>query len=164
MDDGEAALGLRPVTRGDAQDLFGLLTLCFADYPGCYTDPHDDLKDLLEPADKYAAPGGFFALEDERGRICACIALAFPAPGVAELHRVYVRPDRHRRGLGRRMTEAMEARARAAGATRMVLYSDTRFTAAHAMYERLGFIRIGGERAVGDISGSIEYCFEKALA
>ncbi len=154
---------LRPVDDSDSQDLFGLLTLCFAGYPGCYVDPHDDLKDLLKPSTRFGEPGGFFVLEDERGRVCACVALDFPQEGVAELHRVYVRPDRHRRGIGRRLSEAMEARARAAGARRMILYSDTRFAAAHAMYEKLGFTRFGDARPLGDISGSHEYGFEKAL-
>jgi putative acetyltransferase len=40
---------LRSVVDEDAQDLFGLLSLCFAEYPGCFVDPHDDLKDLRAP-------------------------------------------------------------------------------------------------------------------
>ena len=40
-------LRLRLATDDDAQDLFGLLALCFAEYPGCYVDPHGDLVDLL---------------------------------------------------------------------------------------------------------------------
>ena len=154
---------LRPACDADAQELFGLLALCFADYPGCFVDPHDDLKDLLRPGQSFPPPGGFFVIEDGRGRIGACAALDFPEQGVAELHRVYVRPDLQRRGLGRRLSEAMLARAAAAGATRMILYSDTRFAGAHAMYQRLGFARVGGARALGDISGSREYRFERAL-
>jgi GNAT superfamily N-acetyltransferase len=154
---------LRLVRDVDAQELFGLLALCFADYPGCFVDPHDDLKDLLRPEQSFPPPGGFFTIEDERGRVGACAALDFPEQGVAELHRVYVRPDLQRRGLGRRLSEAMLARAAEAGATRMILYSDTRFTGAHAMYQRLGFTRVGEVRALGDISGSHEYRFERAL-
>jgi len=82
---------------------------------------------------------------------------------VAELHRVYVRPDLQRRGLGRRLSEAMLARAAEAGATCMILFSDTRFAGAHAMYRRLGFTRVGGARPLGDISNSHEYRFERAL-
>ncbi len=154
---------LRPVTDADAQELFGLLALCFADYPGCFVDPHDDLKDLLRPGQSFPPPGGFFVIEDERGRVGACAALHFPEQGVAELHRVYVRPDLQRRGLGRRLSEAMLARAVEAGASRMILFSDTRFAGAHAMYQRLGFSRVGGARPLGDISNSQEYRFERAL-
>lgn len=156
-------LPIRLVRDDDAQDLFGLVTLCFADYPGCFTDPHDDMKDLRQPTGRFVEPGGFFVMEDARGRVCASIALDFPEAGVGELHRVYVRPDMHRRGIGRRLTALMEERALAHGAHRMILYSDTRFHAAHAMYERMGFVRQEGERPCGDISNSFEYRFEKTF-
>jgi len=42
-------------------------------------------------------------------------------------------------------------------------WSDTRFAAAHRLYERLSCRRVGEERELGDISGSREYRFEKPL-
>jgi GNAT superfamily N-acetyltransferase len=166
---------LRPARDDDAQDLFGLLTLCFAEYPGCYTDPHGDLPDLVKPGhwkerrggDGRLLGGAFLVVEDERGRVCACIALDFPlaaADGspVGELHRLYVRPDQRGRGLAKRLTLHVEALARAAGARRMILWSDTRFETAHRLYEGLGYRR-GETRPLGDISQSIEYFFDKAL-
>jgi GNAT superfamily N-acetyltransferase len=167
--------GLRPARDADAQDLFGLITLCFAEYPGCFTDPHDDLPDLVRPghwderrgADGRLLGGAFLVVEDERCRVCASIALDYPqiaADGslVGELHRLYVRPDCRGRGLAKRLTQHVEALALAAGARRMMLWSDTRFTKAHALYEGLGYQR-GGERDLGDISNSREFFFEKAL-
>lgn len=166
---------LRPARDADAQDVFGLLTLCFAEYPGCYTDPHGDLPDLLRPGqwgerrgvDGRLLGGAFLVVDDERGRVSACIALDFPvleADGalVAELHRLYVRPDQRGKGLAKRLTQHVEALARAAGARRMILWSDTRFETAHRLYEGLGYRR-GETRPLGDISQSIEYFFEKAL-
>jgi hypothetical protein len=44
-----------------------------------------------------------------------------------------------------------------------MFWSDTRFTDAHRLYERLGYIR-GGTRDLGDVSRSVEYFFEKAIA
>jgi ribosomal protein S18 acetylase RimI-like enzyme len=172
----EAALPLlRPARDADAQDLFGLITLCFAEYPGCYTDPHGDLPDLVKPGHwkERRAPDGrllggeFFVVEDPAGRVCASIALDFPEIDAngrksAEIHRLYVRPDCRGRGLAQRLTEEVEANARAGGASRMILWSDTRFGTAHRLYERLGYRR-GMTRALGDISGSIEYFFEKTL-
>lgn len=158
------AVDPRPVRDEDAQDLFGLLALCFAEYPGCFVDPHDDLADLRTPASAFAGAGeGFWVVEDERGRVAACVALASPEPGVAELHRLYVRLDRRRRGLAERLMRFVEERARATGATRMILWSDTRFTGAHRLYERLGYASLGTTRALGDISGSVEAGFEKGL-
>ncbi|CUA85682.1 N-acetylglutamate synthase or related acetyltransferase, GNAT family [Chelatococcus sambhunathii] len=157
-------LVLRPVRDGDAQDLFGLLSLCFAEYPGCFVDPHGDLPDLVHPARSFADKGGaYWVVEDPAGRVGACVGVDFPAAGTAELHRLYVRPDLRGSGLGRRLVDHVEAHAAALGAQRMMLWSDTRFTTAHRLYERLGYRRAGEIRALGDISNSSEFFFEKPL-
>ncbi|WP_052600667.1 GNAT family N-acetyltransferase [Microvirga lotononidis] len=155
---------LRPVADGDAQDLFGLLSLCYAEYPGCYVDPHDDLPDLLAPSASYAATdGAFWVVEDGRGRVCACVAVDFPEAGAAELHRLYVRPDQRGRGLGAMLVRQAESHARSKGASRIVLWSDTRFTTAHRLYARWGYTQFDGQRELADISKSAEYRFEKEL-
>ena len=155
---------LRHARDEDAQDLFGLLALCFADYPGCFIDPHDDLKDLRMPGSSLTGNGGvFWVVEDERGRVCACVSVDFPAPGTAELHRLYVRPDQRGKGLGSFLVLAVERHAREEGANRMIFWSDTRFTDAHRLYRRLGYRQTEGLRELGDISNSSEYHFEKDL-
>jgi putative acetyltransferase len=155
---------IRPVRDDDAQDLIGLITLCFAEYPGCFFDPHDDMPDIVRPAQsRLASEGVFLAVEDERGRVAACVGLDFPAAATAELHRLYVRPDIRGRGLGKLLTAQMEDAARKRHAARMILWSDTRFTTAHALYQGLGYTR-GPTRSLGDISGSREFHFEKSLA
>lgn len=155
---------IRPACDEDAQDLFGLLALCFAEYPGCFVDPHDDLADLLRPARAYAERGGhFWVIDDARGRACACVAIDCPEWGAAEMHRLYVRPDRRRTGLGQALVERVEREARVGGATLLMLWSDTRFTAAHRLYERLGYGRTGLARDLGDLSRSTEHRFEKRL-
>src|SRR3954452_16508227 len=126
---------IRLARDDDAQDLFGLLALCFAEYPGCYVDPHADLVDLRSPGRSYAEKGGaFLVAEDERGRVCACIALDYPRAGEGELHRLYVRPDLRRRGLGERLIRLAEMHATEEGATSIFFWSDTRFAAAHRLY------------------------------
>jgi putative acetyltransferase len=161
-DDG---LVLRLAEDGDAQDLFGLLSLCFAEYPGCFVDPHQDLPDLLSAGSSFDGNGGaFWVVEDERGRVCACVAVDFPEDGAAELHRLYVRPDRRGKGLGSLLVRQVERHAREKGASRMFFWSDTRFTDAHRLYTRLGYVqRAGVQRGLGDISNSVEYLFEKIL-
>ena len=156
---------LRAVRDDDAQDLFGLLALCWAEFPGCHLDPHGELADLRTPQAAYAGRGGaMWVVEDGRGRVCACMAVDFPEPGVAEFHRLYVRPDRRRAGLGERLVLNCEAYARERGARACFLWSDARFTGSHRLYDRLGYRRDPAERASGDISASREWRFAKPLA
>jgi len=155
---------IRLADDGDAQDLFGLLALCFAEYPGCYVDPHDDLPDLRRPGASFAERGGaFWVVEDARGRVCACVAVDYPEPNTAELHRLYVRPDCRRQGLGQQLVALVEDHARNHGARHVFFWSDTRFTDAHRLYERLGYVRDGRTRDLGDISNSVEFRFDKQL-
>jgi ribosomal protein S18 acetylase RimI-like enzyme len=156
---------VRPVEDRDAQDLFGLLTLCFAQYPGCYMDPHDDMAHLNAPATAARERGVHLeVVEDAGGRIMACCGVDEPEPGLAEVHQFYVRPDRQGQGLGRALMARCAARARAMGAATLIAWSDTRFTRAHSLYERLGFVRTGEERALLDISATREFLFRQPLA
>ena len=182
-------LDLRPARDSDAQDLFGLMALCFAEYPGCFVDPHDDMPDLVTPGqwkmrekNGHTLGGEFLVLEDQTGRVCACIAVDFPEGNSAiaadkagagssnlqsgqimraELHRLYVRPDMRGGGIARSMITRVEQIARAAGAGGVMMWSDTRFTTAHRLYESLAYTR-GMKRPLGDISNSVEYFFEKS--
>lgn len=157
-------VAIRLARDSDAQDLFGLLSLCFADYPGCFVDPHDDLPDLRSAGSSFDKKGGaYWVIDDERGRVCACVAVDFPEAGVAELHRLYVRPDQRGRGLGSTLVRHVERHAREKGAGRLFFWSDTRFTTAHRLYKKLGYTQADGTRDLGDISNSVEYRFDKEL-
>ncbi|MGL4636549.1 MAG: GNAT family N-acetyltransferase [Beijerinckiaceae bacterium] len=159
-----SSLMLRPVRDDDAQDLIGLITLCFTDYPGCFFDPHDDMPDIIRPAQsRLAKEGQFLVVEDARGRVAACVGVDFADATTAELHRLYVRPDMRGRGLAKLLTGRMEGFCRSRGASRMVLWSDTRFTNAHQLYRKLGYTQASFTRSCGDISLSREFCFERAL-
>ena len=79
-----------------------------------------------------------------------------PDASSAEIKSVYVHPGARRQGLGRRMTEYAIAHARAQRVPVITLWSDTRFTAAHALYENMGFVRTG-ERTCDDFNNSREY-------
>jgi putative acetyltransferase len=119
---------------------------------------------LRAPGRSFGEKGGaFWVAEDERGQVCGCIAIDYPADRAGELHRLYVRPDLRRRGLGERLIRLAEDHARERGARNMFFWSDTRFTNAHRLYTRLGYARAEATRALGDVSRSVEYRFEKAL-
>ena len=77
---------------------------------------------------------------------------------------VYAQPSPHGSGLGHALLETAEAHARAAGAARLVLWSDTRFDRAHRFYEKHGYVRHGPIRVLHDISNSLEFGYAKPVA
>jgi len=99
---------------------------------------------------------------EEQGTIIGMIATRPSADGDWEICRVYVHPDHHGGGLGHRLLDVAESHAAAAGARRLFLWSDTRFTRAHRFYEKRGYGRIGEVRELHDLSHSKEFCFAKA--
>ena len=59
--------------------------------------------------------------------------------GVAEIKRMYVAPAARRQGLGRRLLEELEEKARELGYVRIRLDTGNRQPHAQAMYERAGY-------------------------
>ena len=66
--------------------------------------------------------------------------------------------------LAPRLLATAEAHARAAGATRLVLWSDTRFDRAHRFYEKHSYVRHGPIRVLHDISNSLEFGYAKPVS
>lgn len=62
-------------------------------------------------------------------------------PDAASIRMLAVVDSARGRGVGEALTREAMARARAAGATSMVLHSQTQMAAAHRLYQRLGFER-----------------------
>lgn len=89
-------------------------------------------------------------------------AVAGVAPA-AELKSLYVAADDRRQGWGRVLVRLVERAAAESGHRKVVLWSDTRFEAAHAFYTRLGYRRTGAQRELHDLSGTREYEFVRAL-
>ena len=132
----------------------------FAEY-GMTFDPPDFDSDLLDISLHYADPGWFSVLTDG-SRVVGTVAAVDKGPGACEIKRLYLLPEFRGRGHGRTLLEHALDRARAAGYREAIAWSDVRLVTAHAVYDRLGFERIGF-RTVDDIDQSREQGFKKAL-
>jgi carbonic anhydrase len=88
------------------------------------------------------APASQFHLLEIAGRVVGMGGLRTVRPGIAEMKRVYVRPDARGAGLGRAMVERLIAYARQFGFEDMFLDTAPTLTAARALYTRLGFADI----------------------
>jgi GNAT superfamily N-acetyltransferase len=85
-------------------------------------------------------------------------------PGVIKLHKLYLLPELHGRGLGSRLLQHCEHEARTSGARRMILCVNKRNARAITAYQRNGFVI--AETVVTDIGGGFimdDYVMAKGL-
>lgn len=99
----------------------------------------EDRKVFHDPAGRIVGPGGqvFFVLEREAVR-GTCAVIRHDAE-TFELAKMAVEPAARGRGYGDRLVEAAIAFARAAGARRLILVSNTRLGPALNLYRKHGF-------------------------
>lgn len=150
----------------DVPGLIALIDVCYQGY-GLRLNLSDPCEQHLQDPGAYCRKSGgeFWVVRDEAGHVRASAALHVHGEGAdreGELKSMYVHPDWRRQGWGRRLTQLVMDEARRRGCSRMELWSDTRFDAAHAMYESLGFRRFG-EREIEDSNDSREYGYRLAL-
>jgi putative acetyltransferase len=155
---------IREARDDDAWDLVGLVAGCWSEYPGCVLDVHGEAPELLAIASAYHDNGGRFWVAESAGRLVASVGLApGPSPVSALLQKLYVARTARRLGLASRLLDLVETEATTRGATRVELWSDTRFDGAHRFYERHGYVRSAATRELHDLSNSVEYHYRKDL-
>lgn len=104
-----------------------------------------------------------FVVRDERGYALGMGALKRHADGVAEVKRMYTRPEFRGRRIGRAVLKRIEGLARAEGFTRLVLETGIERTHGESwrLYQRNGFVRCGVVLDYPD--GEWNAFFEKSL-
>ncbi|SHO62827.1 putative acetyltransferase [Pseudoxanthobacter soli DSM 19599] len=157
------AVVVRAASDGDGAAIARLIAGVFAEYPGCVYEP-SEFPELAAPASHFAGLGGRLWVAEDGDRLIGTFGLAATAePGVFTLHKVYLDAAARGLGLARRMLDEAIAFARAAGATELRLWTDTRFTAGHRFYDRYGFTRIPVRRFLADASDSWEFAYRLPL-
>ncbi|MBI3457366.1 MAG: GNAT family N-acetyltransferase [Candidatus Rokubacteria bacterium] len=159
---GDPQFVIEPAGAADAPAVIRLIGRVFDEY-GFIFDPATEVSDLLAFDHHYAAPHGAFCVIRARGVVVGSIGVERRPDGAAELHRLYLDADLRGRGLGRALVEAVLTWCRAEGIRHLVLWSDTRFDRAHALYERLGFQWTGERELAGDINQTREYRYERPV-
>ncbi len=156
---------LRPGRDADAEGFIRLIGDCWSEYPGCILDVDGELPELRALATYFAEAGGALWAAEQDGRVIGMAATRPMAQEAAfEICKVYVAKEARGSGLAHDLLGAAEAHARAAGAERLVLWSDTRFETAHRFYEKRGFVRQGPIRVLHDLSNSLEFRYVKPIA
>jgi GNAT superfamily N-acetyltransferase len=112
-------------------------------------------------ADEMVSFPGVFLLGRHQGQVVACGAVRPLDLGLAELKRMYVRPDARRRGFARRLLEELELVARELEVRVLRLETGTRQPESVALYSGAGYLPIPpyGEY----VGNTYSLCFEKLL-
>ena len=111
--------------------------------------------------DDALAPRSGFVIGFLGGRPAACGAYRPMEPDVAEIKRMYVEAAFRGRGLGRRILEDLEARARRDGYTTVRLETGTMQPEAIRLYESAGYRQIAHYGIYQDNVHGL--CYEKSL-
>jgi len=156
------ALVVRAAEDGDAAAVMALVEACFSEYDNCILDT-EEMPHLLALATHFTSQGGDAWVVERDGEVVASVAWRPHGGDVGELHMLYVAASARRHGLGTRLVTLVESRAVSRGATRLELWTDTRFEDAHRLYGDLGYVREPETRELHDRSSTVEYHFTKAL-
>jgi putative acetyltransferase len=152
-------LVIRDAVDEDGPRLAALIAGVFAEYPGIVFLP-EEFPELHAPATHFAGRSGRLLVGEADGTILASFGVVLThEPGTAELSKVYLHKSLRGQGIAGALLDRALEHARAAGATRITLWSDARFLDGHRFYERRGFRRGPGIRALHDVSETLEVAY-----
>lgn len=154
---------VRPGRDADGEQFVALISDCWAEYPGCVMDLDGENPELRALETHFHHAGGALWAAEHEGVVVGMVGMKPQQDGMWELCRLYVSASQRGTGVAADLLRTAHAYAKAAGATDLDLWSDTRFDRAHRFYERQGFVREGGIRALHDKSNSLEFRYAKPL-
>ena len=172
---------LRPGRDADVDGLIALIGACWGEYPGIVLDVDGEVPELRALASYFADAGGALWVAEAGGTIVGMIGVrpaagpdvppgppapVPPVPALAtwEICKLYLARAWRGTGLAEALLRQAETHAVAAGAARLLLWSDTRFERAHRFYEKHHYLRAGPIRALHDLSNSLEFGYAKPIA
>lgn len=114
----------------------------FAELKGRFEAGFDPAKSISAEDRELTPPAGVLVIARLDGRPIGCGALKVKGGGVGEVKRMWVSPDARGLGVGRRILEELEARARGFGLATLRLETNKSLTEAQALYRGCGYVEV----------------------
>ena len=144
MGGNDGSVALRKASGSDLAAVRAIATIAYAPYVGRIGRPPTPMV-----ADFSLSIDGNVVTVAEvgDGKVVGYV-VAYPVNDFWHLENIAVHPRWHGRGIGRMLIADVEARARAAGARNVDLYTNQTMTENQMFYRRLGYVETGrGEEA-----------------
>lgn len=101
-----------------------------------------DIEVLQNPAQHIINKGGSILMAQYNNEIVGTVALKFVEPQVFEFTKMAVDEKSRGKKIGEELAKASIGKARARGASKIVLYSNTVLQPAISLYRKLGFVEV----------------------
>ena len=124
-----------------------LLAEYFASRAETFPASMGEYRPVWPTAPQFEPPNGVFLIVEEDGMDVGCggvrqLAVLGDAGTRFEVKHLWVQPQARGTGLGRRLLEELEGRARALGATQLVLDTNASQAAATVLYRSAGYVEV----------------------
>lgn len=101
-----------------------------------------DVQVLEHPEEYIVKPGGYILMAYWNNEIAGTVALKYVDKGIYEFTKMAVDEKFQGRGIGEKLSYAAIEKAKQLGASKIILYSNTRLTPAIKLYRKIGFTEI----------------------
>ena len=156
------SLKIRSARKTDIPHLVALIMDAFAEY-NLVIDPAIEVPDFLSFEKSYDFRKRHLVTALWNDKITGCGAVTIDGK-VAWLSRIYVHTGFRKKGIGTGIMQQLTEMALESGTETIELWSDTRFTDAHRLYQRFRFAQSGRERVLpDDPNNTVEYHFYRNL-
>lgn len=133
-----AAIVVEPEPAGSA-DACRCLAEYFAELGRRFDQGFDPGRSISASEAEMTPPAGWLFLARLDGEAVGCGALKLKGDGIGEIKRMWTAPAARRLGVARRLLQAIEAKARECGVTRLRLETNRALAEAQALYRRAGY-------------------------
>lgn len=126
----------------DSADARQCLARYYSEIAERFADGFDPGQSSAPTLDDFAPPHGTFLVMRLDGASIGCGGFKRDTPDAAYLKRMWVAPEARGLGLGKRLLDELEERARKAGYGKVRLETEKTLTEAQALYRASGYLEV----------------------